>query len=203
MGLAKRISLMEEIVRSIRRSPIASIVTDPKADDNPIVAANQAFEQLTGYSEDELVGRNCRILAGPDTDSARQAALRQAIANATAAMVELVNYRKDGSKFLNALMIAPLLDDDGNLACFVGSQMAVDPAAVRPALPTAAERVSVLTPQQLAVLRLMARGWRNRQIADELELTEKTIKIYRSALVKRLGVATSGEAMRLAVEAGF
>jgi len=194
---------MQEVIGSIRLSPVASVVTDPNADDNPIIAANRAFEQLTGYCEDELVGYNCRILAGPDTDPARRAVLRQAIARATPTMIELVNYRKDGSKFVNALMIAPLLDDDGKLACFVGSQMEVDRATVPQLATTAAERLNVLTPQQRAVLRLVARGWRNRQIAGEMGLTEKTIKIYRSALVKRLGVATSGEAMRLAVEAGF
>ena len=203
MGLARRTSPVQEIIGSIRLSPIASLVTDPSTDDNPIIAANRAFEQLTQYSENELVGRNCRILAGPDTDPVQRAALRHAIANATPAMIELVNYRKDGTKFMNALMIAPVLADDGELACFVGSQMEIDNRREHLALTSAAERLSVLTAQQQAVLRLMARGWRNRQIAAELGLTEKTIKMYRSALVKRLGVATSGEAMRLAIEAGF
>lgn len=46
------------------------IVTDLKIDDNPIIAANRQFEQLTGYTEDELIGRNCRILAGPETSRA-------------------------------------------------------------------------------------------------------------------------------------
>jgi len=203
MGLARRPGPVQEIIGSIRLSPIASIVTDPRADDNPIIAANRAFEQLTQYSENELVGRNCRVLAGPDTDPVQRAALCQAISSATPVMIELVNYRKDGTKFLNALMIAPLLDDDGELVCFVGSQMEVDRKGGHPAHISAAERLSALTAQQQAVLRLVARGWRNRQIAEELGLTEKTIKMYRSALVKRLGVATSGEAMRLAIEAGF
>jgi len=192
----------QQIIGSIRLSPIASIVTDPKAGDNPIIAANHAFEQLTGYSEDELLGRNCRILAGAETDQARSAALRQAIATATPAVIELINYRKDGTTFLNAVMIAPLLDDDGVPAYFVGSQMEVG-ARLQMPNPSAAERLSVLTTQQRAVLRLMARGLRNKRIAEELGLTEKTIKMYRSALVKRLCVATSGEAMRLAIEAGL
>ncbi|WHU04313.1 LuxR C-terminal-related transcriptional regulator [Sphingomonas sp. NIBR02145] len=178
-------------------------MTDPRADDNPIIAANRAFERLTGYCENELVGRNCRILAGPDTDPVKRAALREAIASATPTMIELVNYRKDGSNFLNGLMIAPVLDDDRRLVCFVGSQMEIDRAPRQGIPSSAAERLSVLTPQQQTVLRLVARGWRNRQIAEELGLTEKTVKIYRSALVKRLGLATSGEAMRLAIEAGF
>lgn len=201
--MARRISPTQEIVNAIRLSPIPSLVTDPRVDDNPIIAANRAFERLTGYCENDLLGRNCRILAGPDTDPVRRAALREAIASATPAMIELLNYRKDRSKFINAVMIAPVLDDDGRLACFVGSQMEVDRAPVHGLLSSAAERLSVLTPQQQAVLRLVARGWRNRQIAEELGLTEKTIKVYRSALVRRLGVASSGEAMRLAIEAGF
>jgi len=203
VALARRTSPTQEIINSVRLSPIPSIVTDPRANDNPIIAANRAFERLTGYSENELVGRNCRILGGPDTDPVKRAALREAVASATPAMIELVNYRKDGSKFLNAVMIAPVLDDDRRLACFVGSQMEVDRAPAHGLHSSAAERLTVLTPQQRAVLRLMARVWRNRQIAEELGLAVKTIKMYRSALMQRLGVTTSGEAMRLAIEAGF
>ncbi|WP_240309531.1 MULTISPECIES: PAS domain-containing protein [Sphingomonas] len=194
---------LEELISSIRLSPIASIVTDPNADDNPIIAVNESFERLTGYAEEEIVGRNCRVLAGPDTEAAQSAALSRAIASATPQVVELVNYRRDGSKFLNAVMIAPVFDDAGELAYFVGSQMeAADPKADA-FRTTAVERVTSLTAQQQAVLRLMAQGLRNRQIGEELGLTEKTVKIYRSALVRRLGVSSAAEAMRLAIEAGF
>jgi PAS domain S-box-containing protein len=124
--LTARSSDRQELIRSIKLSPIASIVTDPNAPDNPIIAVNEQFERLTGYTEDELVGRNCRILAGPATEGARLANLREAVANATPAVAELLNYRKDGSTFVNAVMIAPVLGDDGKLAYFVGSQMEVD-----------------------------------------------------------------------------
>jgi DNA-binding NarL/FixJ family response regulator len=73
----------------------------------------------------------------------------------------------------------------------------------QPSPGSAAERIGTLTRQQKAVLQLMARGLLNRQIGEELGLTEKTIKMHRGALMKRLGVATAGEAMRLAIEAGF
>ena len=145
MALARRTSPTQEIINSVRLSPIPSIVTDPRANDNPIIAANRAFERLTGYSENELVGRNCRILGGPDTDPVKRAALREAVASATPAMIELVNYRKDGSKFLNAVMIAPVLDDDRRLACFVGSQMEVDRAPAHGLHSSAAERLTVLS----------------------------------------------------------
>ena len=193
----------DALIRSIRPSPIAAIVTDARAPDNPIIAANQAFEQLTGYSENELIGRNCRFLAGPDTEPAGSAALRHAVAAATPTIVELINYRKDGTRFLNAVMIAPVLDDDGDPVFFMGSQMEVARDQHTDARASAAARLSGLTPQQQAVVRFMARGLRNRQIGDAMGLTEKTIKMHRSALEKRLGLASSAEAIRLAIEAGF
>jgi len=201
--VARRNDDEQEILKSIRLSPIASIVTDPTLPDNPIIAANAAFERLTGYDESELIGRNCRILAGPETLRSQSAALARAVATATPAVVELVNYRKDGSKFLNAVMVAPLFDDEGKLAHFVGSQMEISGLRAGASHQAAAERIDGLTPQQRAVLRLMARGMRNKQIGEELGLAEKTIKMHRSALVKRLGVTTAAEAMRLAIESGL
>lgn len=202
-SLDKRNSYERELIRSIRLSPIASIVTNPQIHDNPIIAANQRFEQLTGYSERELVGRNCRFLAGPATERTHSAALAQAVATESPTVIELVNYRKDGNSFLNAVMIAPVFDDEGNLTYFVGSQMEVAAGQSHLLRRSAAARIDQLTKQQQAVLRLMALGMRNRQIGDELGLTEKTIKMHRSALVKRLGVSSAAEAMRLAIEAGF
>lgn len=193
----------EELLRSIRLSPIASIVTDPRLDDNPIIAVNKTFEQLTGYTEEELVGRNCRVLAGPETERAQSDVLSRAIATATPQVVELTNYRKDGSKFLNAVMIAPIFDEAGEVAFFVGSQMEVDGRKADAVRAAASQRIAGLTAQQKAVLRLMALGRRNRQIGEELGLTEKTIKMHRGALVRRLGVTTAAEAIRLAIEAGF
>jgi len=192
-----------QLIRSIRRSPIASIVTDARAYDNPIIAANTHFESLTGYSEQELIGRNCRILAGEETDPAHSELLRKAIAIATPQVVTLLNYRKDGSTFLNAVMVAPVFDNAGHLAYFVGSQMEVTNNEDGRSRKTAMEQIRKLTGQQQNVLRLMARGWRNKQIGVELGLAEKTIKMHRSALVRRLGLSTAAEAIRLAIHAGF
>lgn len=191
------------LLRSIRLSPIASIVTDARASDNPIIAANVHFERLSGYSEAELIGQNCRILAGPDTDPGHSAALGRAVATATPQLVVLVNYRKDGTRFLNAVMVAPVLGDDGRPLYFVGSQMEVHREHAGPAGVQARERIATLTPRQQMVLRLMAQGLRNRQIAERMKLTEKTIKMHRGALVERLGVVTTTQAVRLAVEAGY
>lgn len=142
-----------ELIRSARLSPIATIVTDPNADDNPIIAANVPFERLTGYTEQELLGQNCRILVGPQTSPAHSAVLRRAVATASSVVVELINYRKDGSTFLNAVMVAPVFDEDGRLAYFVGSQMEVCERQAGSSNPSAAERIARLTPRHPSVLR--------------------------------------------------
>jgi PAS domain S-box-containing protein len=196
----------EALVASIRLSPIATVVTNPRLPDNPIVAANAAFERLTGYGEDDLLGRNCRLLSGPDTDPVCQAQIREAIADERSVMTEVLNYRRDGSAFRNALMIAPLFDDEGRLLYFYGSQMDVsnDPLRAADTRQLAArEKLARLTARQRDVLEQMAKGLRNKQIAPLLGINEKTVKMHRAALLDRLGVATSADAVRLAVEAGL
>ena len=115
----------DPVLPSIDDLPLAAVVTDPRLPDNPIIAINAAFTQLTGYTAEESIGRNCRFLAGAATDSIARAELRAAVAAGRPALVELVNYSKDGSQFRNAVMIAPVKDDQGQIAYFQSSQMEV------------------------------------------------------------------------------
>jgi PAS domain S-box-containing protein len=101
------------------------IVTDPKQDDNPIVFANAAFLAMTGYTLDELVGTNCRFLQGPQTDRETVAAVREAVKQRREIATEILNYRKDGSTFWNALFVSPVYNLDGELVYFFGSQLDV------------------------------------------------------------------------------
>ena len=186
----------------IEVSPIACVLTDMRVDDYPIIAVNAAFVELTGYPADEIVGRNCRFLSGPSTDPAARALLRDAITTGRSAVVELTNYRRDGTPFRNAVILAPLLDSDGNVAFYMGSQMdASMGGGDRRAIAQAA--IASLSRRQLEVLRAMARGLRHAAIAKELGITEKTVKMHRGALVRKLGCRTSAEAIRLAIEAGL
>jgi len=103
-------------------------------------------------------------------------------------------------------MITPLFGPDGQLAWFLGSQVDLGPAhadAFAERRSLAAGRVAALPPRQKQVLTLIARGLLNKQIAWELKLSEKTVKMHRALMLERLGVATSAEAIRLAVEAGL
>lgn len=195
---------VDAIVESIHASPIATIVTDKRQPDNPIIAANAPFTLLTGYCRDEILGRNCRFLAGRGTEPEAQTALRESIASGQPIVVELTNYRKDGSAFRNAVMIAPVRDRAGKVVLFVGSQMAVDATnggGLRRGRADA--MIAALTPRKRQVLALMAAGYLNRQIAGILGISRKTVDIHRAQLIEGLGVNSSTHAVRIAVEAGL
>jgi PAS domain S-box-containing protein len=108
--------------QAMAQTRMSVCLTDPSKPDHPIVFCNRAFERMTGYSHDEIIGRNCRFLQGPRTDPAQVARLREAIASETVAVVELLNYRKDGSSFWNALHLGPIYSAEGELLYFFGSQ---------------------------------------------------------------------------------
>lgn len=186
----------------IADSTIAAVVSDPRRPDNPIVACNNAFMLLTGYGREEIVGRNCRFLRGERTEPEQTAKLRQAVAERRPAMVELINYRKDGSAFRNAVMIAPLFDDDGELLYFLGSQMAIDDQAEERRRRAIAS-IEALTPRQHQLLAALTKGKLNKQIAFELGLTERTVKMHRAATLRSLGVRTVADAIRIGIEAGL
>ena len=100
------------------------VVTDPRQPDSPIVLANRAFLELTGYSADEVIGRNCRFLQGPETSAEAVEEIRQGIAsNEHFVTIELLNYRKDGSTFWNQLSISPVHDDSGETLYHFASQI--------------------------------------------------------------------------------
>lgn len=108
--------------RAFERFPLSFVLTNPNIDDNPIVYVNRAFEQLTGYTADAAVGRNCRFLQGPDTDKSSVRSLAQAIHDKRSHRTELLNYRADGTTFTNELFIEPIFDEDGVLCAFLGLQ---------------------------------------------------------------------------------
>lgn len=110
---------------AVRATRMPMVITDPAQDDNPIVFCNVAFQALTGYSRGEIVGRNCRFLQGPDTDPAAVAKVRQAIAEGHDIDIDLLNYRKDGTTFWNALYLSPVRDAQGVIRFFFASQLDV------------------------------------------------------------------------------
>jgi PAS domain S-box-containing protein len=120
------------VASHVREDPFAAafkatrmpmIVTDPNQQDNPIIFCNEAFERLPGYSNEELVGFNCRLMQGPETDPDTVTSIREAVADGRDVAVDILNYRKDGNTFWNALFISPVRDEDGRIVYFFSSQL--------------------------------------------------------------------------------
>lgn len=98
------------------------VFSNPSLPDNPMIFVSDEFEAQTGYSLEEAVGRNCRFLQGPGTDPHAVEAIRQALRAETRFTIDILNYRKDGTAFLNRLRIRPIYDGDGALMFFAGAQ---------------------------------------------------------------------------------
>jgi PAS domain S-box-containing protein len=108
---------------AFERSRMPMMVSDPRQIDNPVVLANQAFLDLTGFTADEVIGRNCRFLQGPDTEESAIATLRDALALGDDHVeIEMLNYRQDGSAFWNQLAVSAVRSDSGELLYYFGSQ---------------------------------------------------------------------------------
>lgn len=190
----------------IANSPIAAVISNPRLPDNPIVECNDAFVALTGYRSDEIIGHNCRFLTGADTEPWLIETLRTGIRRRQPVMVEILNYKRDGTPFRNAVMVAPIFDDEGELAYFLGSQVEIaeDIARANDARREAAVvRIAALSGRQREVLLQLAAGKLNKQIAYELSISERTVKMHRAAVFAALGVRTSADAIRIAIEAGY
>jgi PAS domain S-box-containing protein len=198
-------SAHSQLLDSVVLSPIASVISNPRRADNPIEIVNPAFCQLTGYTEEEVVGRNCRFLAGVGTEPWVTDEIKAGIRDRRPVLVEILNYRKDGTPFRNGVTIIPLFDGHGELEWFLGSQVDLGEGesllAARRA--RAAAKVKELSPRQRQILSVMSHGLLNKQIAHRLGIAEKTVKMHRALLLDRLGIATSAEAIRIAVEAGL
>lgn len=110
---------------AIRATRMAMLITNPRQKDNPTVFANDAFLRLTGYERCDIIGRNCRFLQGEKTDPDAVSALRAAIAQRTDINIDILNYRKDGSSFWNALYISPVENEKGELQFFFASLLDV------------------------------------------------------------------------------
>ena len=190
----------------IGSSPIAAVMSNPRLPDNPIVECNDAFVALTGYPSEEIIGHNCRFLTGEGTEPWLTEMLRNGIRRRQPVMVEILNYKKDGTPFRNAVMVAPIFDALGGLEYFLGSQVEIaeDLARANDARREVAhQRVDALSRRQQQVLLQMAAGKLNKQIAYELGLSERTVKMHRAAVLGALGVRTTADAIRLAIEAGY
>jgi len=108
-------SILDECVNGVT-------LADPDMEDAPIVYANKAFERLTGYSQEDIIGHNCRFLQGEDRDQPARYEIQKAMESHEAIEVTLRNYKKDGTLFFNKLKITPLFDRKKRVIYYLGVQ---------------------------------------------------------------------------------
>ncbi len=115
----------DPFVAAVRATRMPMIITNPRLPDNPVVFTNNAFCRLSGYAREEILGRNCRFLQGPQTDPATVTRIREAVERVEPIEIDIRNHRKDGEPFWNRLLMAPVYDTEGVLAYFFASQVDV------------------------------------------------------------------------------
>ncbi|EOY34234.1 Phototropin 1 isoform 1 [Theobroma cacao] len=112
-----------DLATTLERIEKNFVITDPRLPDNPIIFASDSFLELTEYSREEILGRNCRFLQGPETDPATVRKIREAIDNQAEVTVQLINYTKSGKKFWNLFHLQPMRDQKGEVQYFIGVQL--------------------------------------------------------------------------------
>lgn len=171
---------------AVRATRMPMVITDPARHDNPIVFCNEAFQKLTGYAREEIIGRNCRFLQGPETDMSQVALIRDAIAAGRDIDVDLLNYRKDGSTFWNALYLSPVRDTDGVVRFFFASQLDVTDRI---------EAHQIVNDQKILVEREVER----RTAAMQAALDAKTILLHEVDHRVKNNLTMIGSLLRLQV----
>ncbi|GAA6621602.1 MHYT domain-containing protein [Scytonema sp. NUACC26] len=125
-SLLHELQQAQEVLRLRDRAVAAAsngiLITDPRQPDNPIIFCNAAFEAITGYTQEEVVGKNCRFLQGSETDPVTVKEMQDAIKEERDCQVAIKNYRKDGTPFWNQLSISPVRDASGRVIHFIGVQ---------------------------------------------------------------------------------
>lgn len=197
-------------IRRVRKqmmaSSVAAIISDLKQEDAPIIACNDAFLHLSGYDRSEVLGQNCRFLNRGKLDPAASQQFREAIATGCACLVEVNNFRKDGTEFTNCVTLSPIRDSKGNVVAMLGSQIdrsRDDPNPLSLKIQRAQSKLTKLSSRQREVAIATAQGKQIKEIGYELGISERTVKLHRKEIVSNLGVKNSTQAVRIVIEAGL
>jgi len=204
----------DPFVEAVRATRMPMIITNPRLPDNPVVFANDAFCRLTGYAREEIIGRNCRFLQGPESDPETIQRIRDAVRDRRSLEIDVRNHRKTGEPFWNRLLLAPVHDNDGALAYFFASQVDVTIERERLAglesenAALMAERAGRMLAQREAEARrlaLLELADRFRELDNPAELSFAAAEILgRTLAVSRAGYGTIDPvAETIAVDRGW
>lgn len=175
--------------QAIASSSVGVVIADVNQPNQPLIYCNPAFESITGYSREEVIGYNCKFLQGEDTDPKSVEIIRQAIRSQTGCCVVLKNYRKDGSPFWNELTISPVFNDQDQLTHFIGVQSDIT------------EKIEVMK-----ALKESEANYRklNEQLEKTLtELTQTQSQMIQTEKMSSLGQMVAGIAHEINNPVGF
>jgi PAS domain S-box-containing protein len=167
------------LVRSIQKSQHSFVITDPSLADNPIVFASDDFLKLTGYSREQVLGRNCRFLQGTETSKESVEKIRKALSIGEDVSVTMINYTADGTPFWNKLFIAALRDAQNNVVNFIG-------VIVKVAGPEPGD------PDHGKVLPTFATGRQAQVDSSKGETAENTMKAIEDSVTAVVAAAVGG-----------
>ncbi|WP_300011296.1 SpoIIE family protein phosphatase [Pseudonocardia sp.] len=160
--------------RAVVATDMSFTITDPRRPDNPLIWVNPSFTRLTGYALDDVVGRNCRMLQGPNTDAATVQRIGDALRRREPITEVLLNYRRDGTAYWNQLSVSPVYDGTGELVNFVGVQNDVTERVI-----VEQERRAALAEAEAArsQLRLLAEA--TTQMTEALDVADACARLAR------------------------
>ena len=196
--IVKHLSI--EALENVRSAIVISDATDP---DHRIIYTNRAFQTLTGFGPDEVLGRNCRFLQGTDRNQESRKTIAEALRNEQPVRAVLRNYRKDGSLFHNELFIDPILNSKSSVTHFVACQNAVPDPNLAGLRQTATLRLGRLTEREREVLSLVASGYPNKMVARELGISARTAEKHRINVLKKFEVSELTLLVRYAIAMGM
>lgn len=127
-NITQRVILEKDVLirtRAMNEATVSIVISDVTQPGNPLIYVNSAFEKLTGYRKAEVIGKNCRLLQGPNTNPEHIQQISEALQAGKGVEITLLNYRKDGSEFYNQLTLSPIQQRDGSVSHFIGIQQDV------------------------------------------------------------------------------
>ena len=207
-AVARDITAQKEAEQQLRiRDSIFSsmetglLISDPTQPGNPIIYCNRAFCETTGYSAEDVLGRNCRFLHRDDRNQPQLDVLRKAIGEGQSCRVLLRNYRKDGSMFWNELILSPVRDRRGELTHFVGLQYDISEIvrANSELWSEVASRLELLAPRQREIVDMMVAGMNTKSIARHLSISPKTVESHRARVFEKMSVDSTVGLVRMVV----
>lgn len=186
----------EEVIRlsdrSIQSASNGIVITDATQEDYPVISVNKAFEKMTGYTADEILGRNCRFLQQDDRGQPEIDEFRTAIEQGRPTHVILRNYKKDGTLFWNEVRVSPVRNENGKLTHFIGVMNDyTEHKQAKEALQKAHDELEVRVEERTAEL-FKANEALKREIGERKRAEDQARK-HQAELAHVQRIATMGE----------